>query len=995
MKRRVKFLISFSLIPLMILSFLTSSLLIWGARADGLDYKQKIVAVVYDDSGSMSTDKRVDYAQYAMQGLVSVLNSGDELVVFPLNNFSSSGGKSVSVDLVSEDRDAIVKDLIKSGELGAGGGTPHFAVKYAVDWLASKGLNRDEVLEDKDFWLVILSDGEFSSYAGSSLTTSGVIKDAISDYVGLQTVYFGICASDRMRIDDLVTENSAVSAYYTSSATEIISAMQDISNRTTGRYTMTKGITQNGSTMVLDLSTCGFSVVSIGVLSQGSSSVGVKNVSCSTTGMKLLRPCSISSPNVNLAGYSAMIAPDNASGYFNGDKITLTFESVPESVTILLEPAIELESTLQHKDNGSWVDVNEETVNTKLKAGAEIRTKYRLVDRLTGKDLTGILTDVTATVSYNGKVTPYDQSFRLETGKKEVALSVTVNIGGSKYTLYNSWICHIDENPSSFSITSNATKDYGGNSEKVKIDYKVIYDNLEISKGDIEGSSAKLTWQLVSLTNPSGQTITPDSAVVNNDGTISVIFSTKQGEYGAYTAKLKVICIENRRTRISEDAVKYFPTVLNLTTGDVTNISLSLNQLKSNTDKYQFQLDSKGFPISFDSGVVDYKLTIGGVDVTSLATISGNTLSFMPDLTTITGSIQNVGKKDVELQVWSSEDNSVKVSKTLNLEILNSTYVVETIPQDNSVDIYDLKNCTAKVYFRASIDGEWLNEEQLREGLDNGTIKVETNPLGWIFLLPTKATTTVETFNGNPVICVSIGTNWFSPLDNLCASMIITGEKKVALRYGNAVGETTFNLNPVPFTSRLWRWLIIIVTIYIIVHIVLWIIGFFVANSLPKGVLVKITIPSDETSKVRKNITYINIGAGSIIRWHLMRFIPFKEFMNQPEESVYSINIYVDDNREQRMIIPKGWTPCALPKKTGNTTYKTFNEFIDRCRNVSDESDNPNFAKDIIASDFIKLLRPKKPYVSHTVVGVSETYYAKKKDGKICEVYVFVRKANR
>ncbi len=971
MKWRVRILISLVLIPLMLLSLVTSSLLFKGVVADGIDYKQKIVAVVYDNSGSMSTDNRDDYAHYAMQGLMSVLDSKDTLVVFPLN---TTYGESVKVNLAAADRNGEVASIISHKAFRSSGSTPPKAIGRAVTWLSEQGLNQDEVLEGKEFWLVILSDGEFDG----SKTTSELIRENISGYVGLQTVYFGMCASDSMRIDDLVAENSAVSAYYTSTSAEIIQAMQDITNRTTGRYTMTKGIVNNGSQMEIDLSTCGFSVVSVAVLAQGSGqSVELTSVESSGAEVEIQRPCSISSLEVMMSGYSAMISPKNDAGYLNGEKLTLNFGSAPESITILLEPAIALESTLQHYGDNGWVDVTEEVVNTTLKKGAQLRTKYRLIDKMTGKNLTDILNDVTATVSYNGKISSYEQGFVLETGKKEVALSVTVNISGAKYTLYNSWLCDIDENPTNFRIESNTTKGYNGNPQKVKTDYTIYYDNAKVAKSDFEGVAPKLSWQVLSITDPAGNSIEADSAVVNSDGTISVVYSTKQGEYGAYSSKLKVICLENKRSRTCTEEVRYFPTTLSIESGANKEIKLSLNRLVSNTDKFEFNLSSGGAPISFESGVVGYKLTIAGVDVTSMVTLNGSTLSFMPDSTTITGSLKNIGQKDVVLEVWSSEDPSVKTTLKLTFEILNSVYEVQTIADNTTVDIYDLKNCQAKIYYKLSIDGEWLNEQQLTQALQDKTISVDTHPFGWIFLMPTKVDVSVQTFNGDAVLCVSVGSGWFSPLDNLFASFIMTGEKQITVRYGNAEGEGIFNLTEVDFTSRLWRWVVIVITVYIILHIVLWIIGFAVAKSLPKGVMVKMVLNQDlPTQAVSANTKSVNMTTKEKVKWHFKRFIPFKEFMNQDPVVLYGIKLCVTNDRERRMVLGRAMSEVNVVADDEDMTYLNYIEFKKKWRNYVKGNKKPKLAS-FSTKKFNYLLEDKdKEHKAGKALGVNENCYA-------------------
>ena len=50
-------------------------------------YTQKVVAVVYDNSGSMNTGGWSPYAKYALQGLVSMFESNDLMSIFPLNKF--------------------------------------------------------------------------------------------------------------------------------------------------------------------------------------------------------------------------------------------------------------------------------------------------------------------------------------------------------------------------------------------------------------------------------------------------------------------------------------------------------------------------------------------------------------------------------------------------------------------------------------------------------------------------------------------------------------------------------------------------------------------------------------------------------------------------------------------------------------------------------------------------------------------------------------------
>lgn len=983
MKWRNKFLISLFVIPLLLLTCLICPLNKNIVLAESNGYNQKVIAVVYDDSGSMTTGSRVDYAKYAMQVLMATLDYKDVLKVFPLN------ASDFEVDLSKSDRNGEIADKIT--KLKASGGTPPNKLATAIDWLSSsQGLNKYEMVEGKEYWLIVVSDGEFTGGG----KTSEHIGNQISGYVGLQTAYFGICLDDTkadiVKIDKLVSENSAVSAYYTDDAEDIVDSMQEITNKTTGRYKMTTGVSANGNVVDVDLSTCGFSVVSVSVLAQGeNSSVKLSDVQCSTTELNKIRECELKSQKVGMYGYTVMLSPKNDKDYLNGDKIRLIFETEPTSVSIMLEPAIKLDSTLQYYNGTDWVDTTVEDVNTSLKKGAELRARYRLLDSNTNKDLTSILTDVNATISYNGKILGYDESFKLELGKKEVALSVIVNISGSKYTLYNSWLCDIDENPQNFRIISNMTEGVGGIKEKIKIDYTIYYDDAKVSKSDLTGNSATLSWELIELTDPAGNQVTPESAEVNDDGTISVVFRTKPGEYGAYLAKLKVVRLDNRRFRTSTVDLKYYPSSISIESGETKEMTLSSSELKKNTKNFEFTITANGYPVSFNSGVVGYTLKIDGIDVTGKATIEQNKLTFIPDDVSMTGQLQNVANRKVVLEVWSMQDSTIRASETLSLNIIKPTYVVQVIDGENTtVDIYDLKNSTAKTYFKVSIDGNWLTKEELAEFMADGTIRLDTHPFGWIFLLPTKVSAEIVEINGDAMVCCSVGTGWFTPLDSLFASFILTGEKTLTLHCGDGYGNGIITLSDVGFVSRLWRWIVIIITVYIIVHTVLWVLGFAIAKGLPKGALIQIKL-NQNFIKTNVNVSskLINVDKKAIFIWHLKRYIPFKEFRNQDSIGEYGVILQVSEDRDSVMLNNKKRVAIKLDLDDDEAS-----EAIRKWkRNWQGYQGAAKPSLKITTKQLNSLIDDTdKEVQAGTIVGLSENYYATKNaKGKIDSIVFF------
>ena len=83
-KSKNAFIVVFAFICL--LSIFLSGLVFPEVKADTqVNYKKKIVSVVFDNSGSMLEGNRPELAKYSLQMLVSMLGKEDELIVCPMN----------------------------------------------------------------------------------------------------------------------------------------------------------------------------------------------------------------------------------------------------------------------------------------------------------------------------------------------------------------------------------------------------------------------------------------------------------------------------------------------------------------------------------------------------------------------------------------------------------------------------------------------------------------------------------------------------------------------------------------------------------------------------------------------------------------------------------------------------------------------------------------------------------------------------------------------
>lgn len=110
---------------------------------------QKVVAVVYDDSGSMTSGQRWVRANYALKVLAASLKEDDVLLVVRM----SSPSKVEEYARLAGIKDAIA---VLQRQSGATGNTPYQSVRTAIDAL----LKRSE--EEK--WLIVISDGGFNDF---------------------------------------------------------------------------------------------------------------------------------------------------------------------------------------------------------------------------------------------------------------------------------------------------------------------------------------------------------------------------------------------------------------------------------------------------------------------------------------------------------------------------------------------------------------------------------------------------------------------------------------------------------------------------------------------------------------------------------------------------------------------------------------------------------------------------------------------------------------
>lgn len=207
----------------------------WNASAAG-ETQQRVIDVVYDDSGSMCSDgtgavDRWSQALYAMEVFATMLGAQDEMNVYRMSDFGAN-----PTDVKGSD-DGRVDQII--GSLGETGNTPFETVEAAASHITS-------VDPAASRWLVVLTDGEFQHQPTQGL------EAALAGYAaqGIQVVYLGIGAAEQLSGDAA----GGFYAYSAGSSTEILPCITEIANQIFQQQILPAGhITTSGNTMTLNI----------------------------------------------------------------------------------------------------------------------------------------------------------------------------------------------------------------------------------------------------------------------------------------------------------------------------------------------------------------------------------------------------------------------------------------------------------------------------------------------------------------------------------------------------------------------------------------------------------------------------------------------------------------------------------------------------------------------------------------------------------------------
>ncbi len=538
------------------LSFLLASILIvstmlfclpLSASAESL-YIRKIVSVVYDDSGSMSGAKCA-YANYAMQAFCGMLNSEDQLYITYMNQVS----KPQKIDLSSGNIQKSI-DTIRSRSR-ASGGTPYKAVETAYNQLKSV----QDSNPNTQYWLVIITDGEFDEYNGMSKAKAKQYLNSNCKAYTASTMPNGTHPQVTfLGIGDVVAPdndpNNDIFTFSASNATQIINAMSAMADRISGRTRLQSSDVKQIDSNTLQISSS-IPLLNIAVLAQGSNAKITSSAYSNGTAIPISRSASLSYPSYSDLVGGAYLLGDSQNVIGAGDYV-VTFDRAVSAndIIFLFEPALEMrmEILLNGKKISSVSDLNASMEGDKISVSCNV---YEMgTDKIVDPSLLPPGTKFEIKTKEGGTVTEAVNGKELKLSDyvlKNVATEITASatIAGFNPIEYS-----VKFTPTKYvpRIVYTISSAYGGDVKSVKFDK--IANNKDLT--------------VCFTVYADGVPITDPEAVRALNPTITV---SPQGNAGTttYSPDGKIIFTPNQASTVSS-AVGSFEVDVNLSIDDGT-----------------------------------------------------------------------------------------------------------------------------------------------------------------------------------------------------------------------------------------------------------------------------------------------------------------------------------------------------------------------------------------------------------------------------------------
>ncbi|MFI8706759.1 vWA domain-containing protein [Bacillus sp. NPDC077411] len=139
--------------------------------AKGEEGRQRVVSLVYDDSGSMRNNDRWKYANYALQSLIALLDEKDTFSYVPMSHPAGE----IPVSLENSKRQGEIDKIQTWNEQV---NTPFQSVETAIQSMKREA----QVNANREFWLIVLTDGAFNELEKQDDSAKKRISETLSKF---------------------------------------------------------------------------------------------------------------------------------------------------------------------------------------------------------------------------------------------------------------------------------------------------------------------------------------------------------------------------------------------------------------------------------------------------------------------------------------------------------------------------------------------------------------------------------------------------------------------------------------------------------------------------------------------------------------------------------------------------------------------------------------------------------------------------------------------
>lgn len=316
----------------------------------------KVISIIYDDSGSMFQNsdgstagkKSWAYANYALQAFIGLMNNQDEVYITYMSN--PTVAKSLA-ELGSTRQGAI--DAIRNNI--DYGGTPITALETAY----TKLRNSDKGQQPAEYWLVVITDGEFCDESQNPIPLEQIeaiirskAAQSFSNGEKLKISYFAI-GTDFKQPDLNGVSNITT---YQAGEGEIFNQLSLIADKTSNRYEFAQDKVEFVDDTTISLQS-EVPLLSIGILSQETQASiqsaavkGGKSLNIAQD-IKIMGPTVVERTGVEGLNGNAIIV-DNKSENIPAGNYTIKFSKPIDrsSIKLMYKPALELRLQIMRED---------------------------------------------------------------------------------------------------------------------------------------------------------------------------------------------------------------------------------------------------------------------------------------------------------------------------------------------------------------------------------------------------------------------------------------------------------------------------------------------------------------------------------------------------------------------------------------------------------------------------------------------------------------------